>query len=529
MDKLNVLWVGEAPYLNTGYGVMTREFLSRWHSTGKYNINELSIWGDEREATQRGVPWRVYGNLPKNEEEAKVYGSDQMNPLGKWKFDQVALHCRADVVIDARDIFMCPFEFDSAYRRFYTLIHQPTVDASPQNDDWMQWFQQADAIIPYTNFGFEEIKSLDNGTIRLLPPIPPCVDFEIFKPIPNKKELRKFYNLDPDMLIIGMFARNQKRKLFSDLFESFATLIKKAPKNISDKLYLYLHTSFPDQLSWNLPTLLNEFGLHNRVMFTYTCGNQDCKMHRPMLFQDARAVCPRCNTGSLVFPSTRAGVESIHLSQLYNLIDFYVQAIAAGGFEIPCAEAAACGVPLLVTDYSSTEDFKTSLKAYPLKIKEYSREIETGRYFSIPDKDDLVDKCIKFLSLPSKLRQDRGMECANAARQSYSWDKSAAAWMQIIDQCPKRNWNAPPNIMQPNQQIPQGLNNNDFMAWAIINILGEPHRLNTYLHMNLLRKLNNVLSEHGQIDRNWICNTLYNRRQYINQRENERVNSFRGN
>jgi glycosyltransferase involved in cell wall biosynthesis len=518
--KLRVLIVSEHHKLSTGYAVMTKNYLSRWFASGKYELAELAIFGDERESQ---APWKVYGNLPKNDQETQEYHSHPLNPLGKFNFDRVCLDFLPDICLDIRDIFMTYFEFDSCFRPYYSLIHQPTVDAAPQNNEWLAWFQRADAIIPYTKFGYDQVKSQDNGTINVVGHIPPCVDYEVFKPIPDKAGLRKFYGLDPDILMIGMVCRNQKRKLISDLFDSFAQTLAKAPDSIRKKLYLFLHTSYPEKDAfWDFGPLLNEFGIHNRVYFSYTCRN--CGKHGPYLFQDARSVCQRCGQGALTFPNTGNGIPSEYLSQLYNLLDFYTHFSSIGGFEIPCAEAAGCGIPLLVTDYSATEDFKTTLKAYPLKIKEYFREIETGRYFSVPDKDDFIEKVIKFLSLPFKMRQQRGDEVAKAARLNYNWDKSAAQWMQVFDQLPYKDWAAPPKIIYPSNQVPQGLSNNDFVNWTLANVAGEPERINTYFSMKLLKQLNIGLGEDfAPFDRQKMYQMFVNRRGYLNHGEQLRA------
>ena len=39
---------------------------------------------------------------------------------------------------------------------------------------------------------------------------------------------------------------------------------------IGEKLFLHLHTSYPDA-GWDLPKMLKEYEVGNRVMFTYSC------------------------------------------------------------------------------------------------------------------------------------------------------------------------------------------------------------------------------------------------------------------
>ena len=55
--------------------------------------------------------------------------------------------------------------------------------------------------------------------------------------------------INPEWKVIGTVMRNQRRKLFPELFEAFGKYLKKT----QDKnTYLYCHTSYPDN-GWDLP------------------------------------------------------------------------------------------------------------------------------------------------------------------------------------------------------------------------------------------------------------------------------------
>ena len=46
------------------------------------------------------------------------------------------------------------------------------------------------------------------------------------------------------------------------------------------------------------------------------------------------------------------GVDTKTLASIYNLFDVYIQPANSEGFGLPIVEAAACGVPVMATDYS---------------------------------------------------------------------------------------------------------------------------------------------------------------------------------
>ena len=62
MNKKTVLVMGEAHYLNSGFGTYTKELMTRLHQTGKYNLVEFSSYGNLQDASN--VPWLFISNLP---------------------------------------------------------------------------------------------------------------------------------------------------------------------------------------------------------------------------------------------------------------------------------------------------------------------------------------------------------------------------------------------------------------------------------------------------------------------------------
>ena len=71
--------------------------------------------------------------------------------------------------------------------------------------------------------------------------------------------------------------RNQKRKLIPELLYSFRQTLDTLEKDNYDlgkKLYLYLHTSYPDA-GWDIPELLKQTRLANKVLFTYFCRSNN--------------------------------------------------------------------------------------------------------------------------------------------------------------------------------------------------------------------------------------------------------------
>ena len=271
MRKKRILFCGEATYLNTGYATYNREVLKRLYQTGKYELAEFAGYGSLQDPRSREIPWKFYGVLPEknNPEQQEEYDSVPTNQFGEWKFEPVLLDFQPDIVCDIRDFWMMDFQERSPYRSYFKWAIMPTVDAAPQNEQWMATYCGADAVFSYSDWGGEILKKESNGKIKYIKSAPPSAD-AAYQPVLDKKAHKESMGFSEATLIIGTVMRNQRRKLFPDLFDAFRQFL-----DITDKknVFLYCHTSYPD-LGWDIPKLINQYGLSNKLIFTYVCP--DC-------------------------------------------------------------------------------------------------------------------------------------------------------------------------------------------------------------------------------------------------------------
>ena len=64
MRKKRILFCSEATFLNTGYATYTREILNYLYSTGKYELAEMSAYGERNDPRAANIPWKFYGVMP---------------------------------------------------------------------------------------------------------------------------------------------------------------------------------------------------------------------------------------------------------------------------------------------------------------------------------------------------------------------------------------------------------------------------------------------------------------------------------
>jgi len=76
------------------------------------------------------------------------------------------------------------------------------------------------------------------------------------------------------------------------------------------------------------------------------------------------------------------------LSELYGSCDVYVSSYRAEGFNMPPLEAAACGIPVILTSGGSTDDYYDP--SFILKIEGTKKTSNDGKNYIEPDLESLI-------------------------------------------------------------------------------------------------------------------------------------------
>ena len=505
--KLKILMVSEASFLSSGFGTYTKEILSRLHATDKYEIAEFACYGKVNDPKDKDIHWRYYANaVGSDDPRAKEYNSSMENQFGRWRFERVLLDFRPDVVIDVRDYWMNSYQQFSPLRPFFHWVLMPTVDSAPQQEDWIDTFMHADAIFTYSDFGRDTLADQSNNKINYIDTASPGVSLDVFKPMENRDEIRKALGVE-DKFIIGGVMRNQKRKLIPELFAAFKQLLNQMQEEknpIGEKLFLHLHTSYPDA-GWDLPKMLKEYEVGNRVMFTYSCKN--CNFYRPSLYSHPLTICPKCGSKSFSMPNVSSGLSQQDLNIIFNTFDFYVQYAICEGFGMPQVEAGAAGVPIASVDYSAMNDVVNKLNGYPIRVNQYFKELETQAIRVYPDNDDLVDILKKYLNLPDMLKQQKRHETRQLVEKHYNWDNIAKKWEKYLDNVQltglQGQWNQKIPAIQPTGD----LNKDGNAYYVLINWISSNmpnHQISTSISvLNMIRNLDYGFAINGMQTQNY--------------------------
>lgn len=503
-DKLRILFCGEANFIKTGYAKYYKELLSRLVKNSRLHIAEFACYGKVNDPRDRETKWRYYANaVDENDPRYKIYNSSIENHFGKWRLEKVLLDFKPHIVVDIRDFWMNAYQSNSPLRQCFHWLLMPTVDSYPQKDEWIDKYITADSVFTYSDWGADILGKQSNMNIKYAQTASPGIDVSIFKPL-NQNQCREHLGIHnpSEKFIIGSVMRNQKRKLIPELVKHTRQFIDELYKEkhfAANQVYLYLHTSFPDYLSWDIPKILQENGMLNRTLMTYVCKN--CKRCFVDNFTGAARLCKFC-PGIANPASVNNGVDEQTLSIIYNSMNIYVQYAICEGFGMPQIEAAACGLPVASVNYSAMEDIIKKVGAYPLNVAAEFKELETQTNRVYPQKQDLLDFFYKYINMPQPILNKEKVFFRNKCIDNYSWDIIVDKWQSHFEQLIKSGIIKNDTYKQFGdkkylKKIPEhkylpiaGMNNLDIMSYIISNYLSDIFDLSSYVIIEILSMVN---------------------------------------
>lgn len=556
MRKKRILFCSEATFLNTGYATYTREILRYLYGTGKYEIAELGAYATPEDPRSNDIPWDFYAaGVSRNAPEhiQKLYSSRIDHQFGSFKFHEVCLDFKPDIVCDIRDFWMLEFEARSPYRPFYKWCIMPTVDAEPQAQNWLSVYQSADACLTYSEWAGDLLVKQTGGNINFVGSAPPSAHPAYCVTLDQKKS-RQTMRLPEDAKIVGTVMRNQRRKLYPDLFAAFRMLLDQVPD--PEKYILYCHTTYPD-MGWDIPELLHQYQLYDHVYFTYRC--QKTGKSYAQKFSGSRTKSIFVDSSRSSFPSVQNGLTYEELASVINCFDLYIQYANSEGFGLPQVEAAAVGVPVASMNYSAMETVVKKLEAIPLEPSGFYKEMETGCMRAVADNKNTAKILIDFFNKPFFERKKIGFKIKQNFLKYFQWDISGSVWEKYFDSVEivpeDQTWLSPPNIktipsMPSEKEVDVVFKNNEsaMSEYLILRVLQEPRLIYSELRFRLEKDLalgfisdasnsgGYYMNDSSMIDSGQKKKTDFNfqkafqfmaeNRQWINQVEKQRMERF---
>lgn len=383
---LRILWVGDSPTVPTGFGVVSKNLLKRFHKMG-YELAVLGVnhYGDPYNPKE--FPYPIWGG--DRGDMSAAYGMHKLWPI--------AAEFRPDLIFFLNDPWIINdyMERKPTELSFKSIAYYP-IDSAPIKPKWIKLLSDFDAQVCYSNFA-ERVITASNEGVRPanLHQIYHGVNTNVFFPV-SQSEARQALGIPTDAFIVGMVARNQYRKRFDLLVKGFADFAKG-----KDNVYLYLHTALND-VGYDIPDLSLQFGIKKNLITT----------------EDVTPV---------------NGVEESRLNLIYNSFDVNALISLGDGFGLPVAESMAVGCPQLVSGHSCLEELVDGHGGLTVRTSAWLMNTSgINTWGGVSDTDDITEKLetlYKNKDLRIKLSQE-GYDFIT--QEKFSWDYAATQFDKII-------------------------------------------------------------------------------------------------
>jgi len=222
------------------------------------------------------------------------------------------------------------------------IMTHVVIDGIPAGEEYLDVLGTASVSITPTHTAANYLRSC--GISHVIG-APHPVDRAMFRPLPNREELRRAAGL-AGRFVVGVFGRNVERKQQPRVMLALQHL-KSA--GLGADLLLYLHCQpkreDPWLNSWDLESVARQLGIAGQVLFPQPEFQQLAGIpyqRQPSAIGSAAAG----DAARPAFPASYSYVERL------NCCDMIVNAPYSGAFELAALEGQSCGVPVAVTNDS---------------------------------------------------------------------------------------------------------------------------------------------------------------------------------
>ncbi len=444
--KIPILFMSD--YGDTGFGTVGKELMSRLAEMEVFDCHYLgwfARWDQMEEAKLNGITLHV---------------TQDGDHFGNRTFDEVVQKVQPRVVITLGDPWMVAHVHGSAHRDTFAWVKYVPIDRDYISRTWRTIMRKPDVLVLYSQFAMDIIEEqipyrnaqlILHGVDRMTfhPWYPPGTDKET-----DVKELmyaRKNHTMGKDFaekFVIGFVGRNQIRKAIPRMFKAFkafncATWCERQDVDIMDEDGGIGFSCPAEEFCNNVQKFRCDVcpafqqrpeTLHSVIYLHSTRGDGSDPQDKPgigwLIDELGQRYEVQGRIGMTPNLTALKGLPRAALSQIMNCFDIHLFLSHSEGFGLPIAEGLACGVPTLVTNYSSMPELVAEGGGMTVDVKDYDTFVTWENEWANADIGDAADKVNEIFSddeLYARMRKE-------AVENSYvpTWNDAALQFRELI-------------------------------------------------------------------------------------------------
>lgn len=316
---MRILWISQCPWVNSGYGKITRNITQRLAEKG----HEIYIFCD----THFGAPVKITDNITVIGKTSWTHRDlYDIRDIKHWE-DIIKPH----ITITCTNIWVTETERLTTPWIPYTPLDADLDEHTPEITAKLNHAPNLKAVIAQSRYVEQQIRKVLNKPVPITT-IPPGVDTEIYTPprdIEEQKKIRRQLGLDPEAFYYITVAANVDRKDIPTLLKAFSILIHDELRDAHDLyLILWTNTEKVTGISYDIHRLCRRYRIQHRVYLPPT-----------------------------PHPTTVTGEQQ--LAQLYRASNFFVTTTKGEAAMLPLIEAMATGLPAVAPAHTALHEHLT--------------------------------------------------------------------------------------------------------------------------------------------------------------------------
>lgn len=297
------------------------------------------------------------GYIDHDSRDNVTYYPKHFHPYGSDTLVEHARDFNADVVFTLQDIWTLDPNHLKQIKNWIPIL---PVDHEPIPPAVYERAKLAYRIVSYSQFGHDELKRMGLHSTY----IQHTVNTDIFKPLGNdaKKQLRSELGIPQDTFVFGIVAANRDnppRKSFQELMDAYKMFRNEVPNSM-----IYFHSPTAINTGFQIQEYARFIGIENNIKST--------EFYHQM------------------YKTTKKD-----MAKLYNTFDAFVLPSTNEGFGVPIIEAESCGIPSIVTNFTSMPELTNYGDCGYLIDVAHKRFSPIGSYVGHPSTESLFEQMKK--------------------------------------------------------------------------------------------------------------------------------------